>query len=283
MSAPVLQIGELTLTPVLDGYFALDGGAMFGVVPKVLWEKVAPPDERNRIRMAMRAWLVRGPWGNLLIDAGAGGKLGDKAATIYAFDGVPSLDRSLADAGLTPADIDIVVATHLHFDHAGGFTSRDADGTVRPHFPRARYFVRQGEWEAALNANERTRASYMPENYVPLRDAGQLVLHDDDREIVPGVRVRRTGGHTRDHEIVEIVSGGETAVFVADLLPTAAHLPLPYIMGYDLFPLETLEFKRGFLREAVEGRYLLLFEHDPVIAAGRLGEVDGKLRVEPEL
>src|SRR5690606_21498184 len=176
VGAPVLQVGELALTPVLDGYFALDGGAMFGVVPKVLWEKVAPPDERNRIRMAMRCLLVRGPWGTLLIDAGAGGKLDAKAATIYGFDGVPSLDRSLAEAGLTPADIDIVVATHLHFDHAGGFTLRDADGTVRPHFPRARYFVRQGEWEAALHPNERTRASYMAENYVPLRDAGQLVL-----------------------------------------------------------------------------------------------------------
>ena len=281
MGAPRLRLGGFELVPVVDGFFALDGGAMFGVVPKVLWEKAAPPDARNRIRLAMRAWLVRAAGTTVLIDAGAGGKLGPKAADIYGFDGVPALARSLAEAGVTPDGIDVVIASHLHFDHAGGFTTRDASGAVVPAFPRARYFVRQGEWDAAHDANERTRASYMPENYVPLQAAGQLVLHDDDREIVPGVRVRRTGGHTRDHQIVEITSGGETAVFVADLLPTAAHVPLPYIMGYDLYPLDTLEFKRRFLREALDGRYVLLFEHDPAIAAGRLVETDGKLRIDP--
>ncbi len=281
--APVLRLGSLELVPILDGYFALDGGAMFGVVPKPLWQKVAPPDERNRIRMAMRAWLVRGAAGTVLIDAGAGDKLDAKFADIYGFDGVSSIERSLATAGVGLDDVDLVIASHLHFDHAGGFTVREPDGTVRPRFPRARYAVRRGEWEAALSPHERNRASYFFENYLPLRDAGVLDLHDDDGEIAPGVRVRRTGGHTEDHQIVQIESAGETAIFVADLLPTAAHLPLPYIMGYDLYPMETLAFKRAFLAEAVERNHLVLFEHDPTIAAGRIvAGQDGKLAVRAE-
>ena len=280
MPVSSVALGSLTLTPVLDGYFRLDGGAMFGVVPRVLWEKVAPPDDRNRIRLAMRAWLVRGPGQAILIDAGAGGKLDAKTGAMYGFDSVPSLDASLAAAGLSAADIDLVVASHLHFDHAGGFTIRDPGGAVRPHFPNARYTVRRGEWDDALHPHERNRASYFSENYVPLREAGVLDLIDDDGEVAPGVRVRRTGGHTQHHQIVQIQSGGQTAIFAADLLPTAAHAPLPYIMGYDLYPMETLAFKRGFLREAVENEYLILFEHDPEVAAGRLREENGKVRVE---
>ena len=283
MSAAALRLGSLELVPILDGYFALDGGAMFGVVPKPLWQRVAPADQRNRIRLAMRAWLVRRGEATVIIDAGAGDKLDAKAADIYGFDGVSSLERSLAEAGVGVDDIDVVIASHLHFDHAGGFTVRDPDGRVRPRFPGARYIVRRGEWEAALAPHERNRASYFAENYVPLRDAGVLHLHDEDAEVVPGVRVRRTGGHTRDHQIVYIESAGETAVFVADLLPTAAHLPLPYIMGYDLYPMETLEFKRGFLAEAVQRSYVILFEHDPSIAAGRnVAGADGRLAVRSE-
>ncbi len=236
---------------------------MFGVVPRVLWEKVAPPDDRNRIRLAMRAWLVRGRGRTILIDAGAGGKLDARAGAIYGFEGVPSLDASLTAAGVAVDDIDLVVASHLHFDHAGGFTARDADGGVRPRFPNARYSVRRGEWDDALHPHERNRASYFAENYVPLQEAGVLDLIDDDGEVAPGVRVRRTGGHTQHHQIVEIEDGGQTAIFAADLLPTAAHVPLPYIMGYDLYPMDTLAFKRGFLPEAVERDYLILFEHDP--------------------
>ena len=280
---PSLALGSFSLTPILDGYFRLDGGAMFGVVPRVLWEKVAPPDDRNRIRLAMRAWLVRGAGRTILIDAGAGGKLDAKVGTVFGFQDVPSLDASLMSAGVGVADVDLVVASHLHFDHAGGFTTRDADGSVRPRFPNARYSVRRGEWDDALNPHERNRASYFAENYVPLRDAGVLDLLDEDGEVAPGIRVRRTGGHTMHHQIVEIHDGGQTAIFAADLLPTVAHLPLPYIMGYDLYPMDTLAFKRGFLAEAVERDYLILFEHDPEIAAGRIRAEDGKLRVEREL
>jgi glyoxylase-like metal-dependent hydrolase (beta-lactamase superfamily II) len=273
------QVGGLEIVPLGDGFFGLDGGAMFGVVPKPLWERVAPPDTANRIRMAMRPLLVRGEQ-LMLIDAGCGDKMDEKAARIYALDRTRHLDHSLAEAGVAPEDIDIVLATHLHFDHAGGFTSRDGSGQVRPRFPRARYVVRQGEWDDAKHPHERNRASYFPENYQPLAAAGQLSLHRDDCEVMSGVRVQRTGGHTMHHEIVRFESRGRTAVFLADLIPTAAHVPLPWIMGYDLYPMDTLAFKRDFLREAVEREYLVFFEHDPEIDAAYLRERDGKIVVE---
>jgi glyoxylase-like metal-dependent hydrolase (beta-lactamase superfamily II) len=277
---PSLTLGAFTLTPILDGYFRLDGGAMFGVVPKVLWARVAPPDERNRIRLAMRAWLLQGGGRTILIDAGAGSKLDPKAAALYGFEEGCSLEASLAAAGVAAGDVDLVVASHLHFDHAGGFTVRDGEGGLRPRFPKARYSVRRGEWDDALHPHERNRASYFAENYVPLEEAGVLDLVDHDGEVAPGVRVRRTGGHTMHHQIVEIGSGADAAIFAADLLPTSAHVPLPYIMGYDLYPMDTLGFKRDFLREAIERDYLILFEHDPDVAAGRIREEKGKLHVE---
>jgi len=274
-----MMFGDLELIPLLDGWFRLDGGAMFGVVPKPLWEKKTTPDARNRIRLGLRTLVVRGVR-TMLIDAGTGDKMDAKAADIYGFDRARHLDHALAGAGLRAEDIEIVLATHLHFDHAGGFTARDADGGVRPRFPRAQYVVRRGEWEDATHPNERTRASYFAENFVPLADAGVLRLVDEDCTIMPGVRVRRTGGHTMHHQIVTIESQGRTAVFAADLIPTCAHVPLPWIMGYDLYPLETLAFKKAFLREAVEREYLVFFEHDPDIAAGYIRERDGRLEVE---
>jgi glyoxylase-like metal-dependent hydrolase (beta-lactamase superfamily II) len=283
VSAGRLRLGRLELHPILDGYFALDGGAMFGVVPKVLWEKAAPPDARNRIRLAMRAWAVTGGDAVTLIDAGVGDKLDARTADIYGFDRSRHLDHGLADAGLTAADVDLVVASHLHFDHAGGFTARGSDDAVRPRFPNARYTVRRGEWEDATHPHERNRASYFAENYLPLANAGVLDLMDADGPVTDGIRVRRTGGHTMHHQVVQIESDGRVAVFAADLLPTTAHLPLAYIMAYDLYPMDTLAFKRAFLREAVEREYLILFEHDPTIAAGYLREEKGRLRVEQVL
>jgi glyoxylase-like metal-dependent hydrolase (beta-lactamase superfamily II) len=274
------QLGEFELVPLSDGFFALDGGAMFGVVPRTLWAKVAPPDDRNRIRMGVRPLLVRGRGRTMIVDAGIGAKMDAKSAQIYGFDRDRHLDHSLADAGVTAADIDVVLASHLHFDHAGGFTARDADGRVSPRFPRARYYARRGEWDDALHAHERNRASYFVENYVPLEEAGVLTLLEGDDQVMPGVRVRRTGGHTMHHHIVTIESGGKTAVFLADLIPTAAHVPLAWIMGYDLYPMDTLAFKRDFLREAVEGEYLLFFEHEPEFEAGYLREKDGRIAVE---
>jgi glyoxylase-like metal-dependent hydrolase (beta-lactamase superfamily II) len=273
-------LGDLELISVFDGFFQLDGGAMFGVVPKPLWARQTPSDERNRILMAMRPLVVRGAR-TMLIDAGLGDKDDAKFHDIYGVDRSRNIDHSLAEAGLTRNDIDIVLATHLHFDHAGGFTTRDAGGRVHPAFPRAQYVVRRGEWDDARNANERNRASYLPDNFMPLAEAGVLQLVDDDQTIMPGVKVRRTGGHTMHHQMVVIESGGKTAAFVADLLPTTAHLPEPWIMGYDLYPMETLASKKAFYKEAVEKNMLVFFEHDPAIAAGYIREEQGKRRVLP--
>jgi len=274
------SLGDLELISVNDGFFGLDGGAMFGIVPRSLWAPKALPDARNRITLAMRPLIVRGTR-TMIIDAGVGDKESAKFSDIYALQRSRHLDHTLAEAGLSAEDIDIVLATHLHFDHAGGFTTRDASGKVRPRFPRAQYVVRRGEWEDATHPNARNRASYLSDNYVPLADAGVLQLVDEDRTIMPGVRVRRTGGHTMHHQMVWIESGGKAAAFVADLIPTTAHLPDAWIMGYDLYPLDTLAAKPLVVKEAIEREALVFFEHDPSVAAGYIRKEDGKPRVVP--
>ena len=276
-----MTLGDLELTPLLDGFLRLDGGAMFGVVPKPLWEKRAPADERNRIRLGMRPLLVRGTSKTLLIDAGVGSKMDPKSVEIYGIDRLRNIEHGLAEAGVRPDDVELVLASHLHFDHAGGFTERTAAGSLVPRFPNARYIVRAAEWEDATHPHERNRASYLADDFVPLREAGVLDLVPDDGPIVPGVRVVRTGGHTMHHQMVVIESGGRTAVFAADLIPTTAHVDAAWIMGYDLYPMDTLAFKRAFVREAIEREYVVFFEHDPAVAAGYIREKDRRKYVEP--
>ena len=273
-------LGDLELVTLSDGFIGLDGGSMFGVVPRTLWEKRLPPDDSNRIPLGMRPLIVRTGQTTLLIDAGCGDKMDPKLAQIYKLDRRYHLDHSLAEAGLTVGDIDLVVASHLHFDHVGGFTAFDKSGAIVPRFPNAKYLAHRAEWEDATHPHERNRASYLQENFVPLKDAGVLTLVDDGAEFAPGVRYRRSGGHTSNHQVVMIESGGRTAVFTADMYPTSVHIPDPWMMGYDLYPMDTLAFKRTFGREAVEREYLLFFEHDPSMAAGYLREKDGKRFVE---
>ncbi len=270
------SFGDLRLTMLYDGPFRLDGGAMFGVVPRPLWERSSPPDERNRIQLAMRPLLVEASWGRMLIDCGAGDKMAPKQLDIYA------LDQALADVGLTSDSIDFVLATHLHFDHFGGATAQ-AGGALRPRFANARYLIRDAEWEDATHPHERNRASYLQEDFVPLKSAGVVDFFASDSVIKPGVRVERTGGHTGQHQVVYLESGGETAVFVADMIPTTAHIQDPWVMGYDLFPMDTLAFKKRFIREAIAREYLILFEHDPKVAAGYIREKDGRRFVEKVL
>ena len=277
---PLVQsrtVGSLRVHSLQAGLQQLDGGAMFGVVPKTLWERKIPADARNRIPLGMRCLLVEHPGGLVLIDTGAGNKESNKFYGIYGIENAPigdvgptQLESALAEAGFSADDVKTVISSHLHFDHAGGNTTRNADGAIVPSFPNARYVARRGEWDWAHNVNERTSASYFPHNYEPLREAGILELVDDDREILPGLSLRRTPGHTPHHQGVLITSGTERMFYVADLAPTVAHVPLPWIMGYDVEPLVTLETKRRLWAEAADERWTVVFEHDATNAWGRI-------------
>lgn len=267
---PSVTIGPYTVRFLSGGRFRLDGGAMFGVVPKTLWNRVAPADERNRIQMAMNCLLIEGDGKRVLVDAGSGAKDDAKFRDIYAIERPEALIEELRAAGVAPEAIDTVALTHLHFDHCGGGTTRGADGSVRPTFSNAHYLVRRQEWNDAHHANERNRASYLTDNYDPLAEAGQLILHEQDIEVLPGVWMKNLPGHTLGHQGVFFDVPGARALYAVDLIPTAAHLPLAFIMGYDLYPMTTLETKRAVLKDAVRENWLLLLEHDPELRAIRV-------------
>jgi glyoxylase-like metal-dependent hydrolase (beta-lactamase superfamily II) len=273
------QVGGLRCHALEGGLQRLDGGAMFGVVPRPLWEKRAPPDERHRIPLAMRCLLVEHPDGLVLIDTALGNKEPARFLEIYGvenagLEGATQLEDALAAAGFLPQDVRLVINTHLHFDHAGGNTTLDPElehdprRHVRMTFPQATYVVQRGELEFARHTNERTRASYLPPNFEPVAAADRWRLVDGAAEVVSGISVRPTPGHVPFHQSVLVRDRGETAAFLADLIPTAAHLPLPWIMGYDLEPLRSLESKRALLREAAAGGWRLVFEHDPTVVSG---------------
>ena len=275
-----MHLGDIEVLYLDGGTFGLDGGAMFGVVPKVLWEKKSPPDENNRIRMRANSLLVRAHRKNILVETGNGTKLDAKQRSIYNVqDGDPLLD-SLAHAGVKPEQIDLVINTHLHFDHAGGNT-RMVNNRILPTFRRARYVVQRGELEHAMNPTERDRASYFPENFAPISKEGLWDLVDGDTEILPGISVARIPGHNADMQAVIITGGGKTLAFVADLLPTRHHIPLPWIMAYDLYPLQSLETKRQWIPRMLAGQWIVVFGHDPDIAAATLHDRDGKIEIEP--
>jgi len=278
-----MKLGDLEFHVLSDGTFRLDGGAMFGVIPRPMWERVAPPDDRNRIRLRMNSLLIRAAGKVILVETGAGDKFDAKRRDIYALglasEG-PRLPEQLAARGVKPEQVDIVVNTHLHFDHCG-WNTRMIDGNPAPTFPNARYITQRAELEHARHASERDRASYFPENFEPMAKTGQWSLIEKDEEIVPGVRLIRVPGHNRDMMCVLLTGGGQTAMLLADLVPTAAHLPLPWIMGFDLYPMETLENKRKWIPEIVRSDWLAIFGHDPNVAAARLRERDGKVVAEP--
>jgi len=269
-----MRFGRFEVDIFSDGTFKLDGGSMFGIVPKVLWEKAKPADELNRIEMDMNCLLIRDADHVVVVETGAGAKLSERQRRIFGIERPPALLDQLAKRGVRPADVTLVVNTHLHFDHSGGNTYRDGERLIAT-FPRASYVFQRLEWADAVNANERTRGSYYPDDYVPLEAAGKLELIDEAVDILPGLRLDRVQGHTRGTQTVRLIDGKRTLFFSSDFLPDRHHLPLPWIPAFDLFPLDTLEAKRTILKRAADEAWIVAFTHD-LPRFGRLTERDGR-------
>jgi glyoxylase-like metal-dependent hydrolase (beta-lactamase superfamily II) len=254
-----LTLGDYELTAISDGIYPLDGGAFFGVVPKVLWAKKVRVDEKNLVPAGLNSVVVRTGRHTVLIETGIGNKLPEKMAKLY---GQPALLLdNLQAAGITPEDVDIVIDTHLHFDHCGWNTVRQGEKVVAT-FPNAKYYVQEGEWRHA-HENQRDSVSYLSENYDPLVESGQMKLLHGDQELIPGVSVKVFPGHTRDMQAVIIRSGGQTACYISDLIPTSAHIELNWVMAFDLYPLETIESRKRYYAEAIPKKWLTMFTHDP--------------------
>jgi len=270
-----VKIGSYEVSVLEAERFRLDGGAMFGVVPKTLWSRPHPPDERNRIQMVTRCLLVRGEGRVVVVDTGMGDDWTVKERDIYAIEnGQRSIVAALGEHGVVPDDVTDVVFTHLHFDHVGGAVIRRGE-RHDPTFPRARHHVQSAHLDWALDPTERDRRSFREETFVPLRDAGLLALADGPGEIIPGIAVDPTRGHTIGHQVVRIGEGEGSVVFCGDLIPTAAHLPTPWVMSYDLQPVLTMQEKEELLAQAADGRWILVMEHDPdhpAVTVGREGD-----------
>jgi glyoxylase-like metal-dependent hydrolase (beta-lactamase superfamily II) len=254
-----LTLGDFELTALSDGTYPLDGGAFFGVVPKVLWQKKVKADENNLVPAGLNSVVVRTGDHTVLIETGIGNKLPEKMAKLY---GQPAgLLNSLGTVGIAPEDIDIVINTHLHFDHCGWNTTRHGNKFVAA-FPNAKYYVQEGEWKHA-HENQRDSVSYLRENYDPLVESGQMKLLHGDQELIPGISARIFPGHTREMQAVVITSGGKTACYISDLIPTTAHIDLNWVMAFDLYPLETIESRKRYYSDAIREKWLTIFTHDP--------------------
>lgn len=275
------RVGSVELHVLSDGFFALDGGAMFGVVPRPLWEKKLPPDDRHRVRLGLNPLLIRAGGRTVLVDSGVGERRDEKFDDAYAVDHCRTLPGSLKALGLAPGDIDFVVPSHLHLDHAGWLTTRQAGGGFAPTFPKAQYVVQEGAWEEALLENPRTRGSYIESDFLPLEKNGRLKRIAGSEEIVPGVWVERTSGHVEHHQITRVRSGGRQAVYFGDLMPTAAHLKPAWVMGYDLYPKDVAEMKQKMIEQALDEEWLVCFDHDPRHAIVRLVRGERGVKIEP--
>jgi glyoxylase-like metal-dependent hydrolase (beta-lactamase superfamily II) len=273
-----VAIGDFELTMFSDGNYWLDGGPAFGIIPKALWSKKVACDEKNRIVLGLNSLLIRGGSRTVLVETGIGNKFDERVRKIYEPEA--RLLGNLTAAGVAPDSIDIVINTHLHFDHCGWNTMR-SNGRVVATFPRATYYAPRGEWEHGQKQYLRDRVSYISDNYNPLIESGQMKLVEEDREIIPGVSVRTIPGHTRYMQVVMIESQGQKACYVSDLVPTTLHLDLLWVMAYDLFPMESIENKKRLYDEAVPGRWLVIFTHDPAIPWCHVREAgEGKYGVE---
>jgi glyoxylase-like metal-dependent hydrolase (beta-lactamase superfamily II) len=276
-----MQFGEYRVEVIPDCEFRLDGGAMFGVVPRNLWSKLSPPDDQNRIRMNMNCLFLEGGGERILIDTGIGEKWSERHREMYGINRVRSFNDSLrAIAAVTSADITIVINTHLHFDHAGGNSTWDETGRAVPAFPNARYFISRAEYEHAESPNDRDRASYFPDNWRPLKESRQLELKDDTYEVLAGLTMETHAGHNRSMQCPRLERDGQTLFGFADLIPTRAHVPYAWVMGYDLYPVETVAAKKKLLPQAAHENWTCLFYHDPEQALARIVEENGRLSAQ---
>ena len=275
-----MRLGRAELDLISDGTFRMDGGTVYGVVPKAIWGQLQPADRKNRIEVGLNCLLIRTGGKNVLVDTGLGTKHGARARRIFAMK-AGKLVSNLARIGLQPADIDLVVLTHLHFDHVGGCTQYNRQNQLEPVFPRAIHLVQRQDWIEATETNERTRPAYVPEDFLPLEEARQLELLDGDAELLPGLWVRRTGGHTAGHQIVHIESEGQQAACMGDVVPTLYQLPVHYMTSFEMFPLETVETKRRWLGQAEQERWLLIFGHGTGQKAGRIVRREGRIALNP--
>ncbi len=262
---PSLTLGDFELSIFSDGTYPLDGGAFFGVIPKIMWSRKVVADERNYVQAGLNSLLIRTEHPrtgkqNVLVETGMGNKLSERMVKFY---GQPAqLLTNLAAGGVAPEDIDIVINTHLHFDHCGWNTLRDKDGKIIPTFPRAKYYAPEGEWQYARRPSDRDAISYIPDNYDPLVQSGQMTLLKGGEEIVPGISVKTFPGHTAHMQAVIVESGGRTACYISDLIPTTAHIDITWGMSFDLYPLQTIESKKQYYAKAIPGKWLTLFTHD---------------------
>ncbi len=278
-----MKIGPYEIFTIETGYAWLDGGAMFGVVPKVLWNKTNPADELNRIQLALRAMIIKSSDRLMIVDTGVGNKMNEKLTKIYNVDHREhSLEGDLKAHGFSVEDFTDVIITHIHFDHIGGATTIK-DGVLKPTFPNAKYYVQGEQWYWANHPSEKDRASYMPENFLPIQKAEQLIELDGPKELFPGIETLVMYGHTHGMQLVKISDENTTLLYCADLMPTASHIPLPYIMAYDNNPLITLEEKKRILPQAVKEKWILVFEHDPYYMAGRVIETEKGYRLGEEI
>jgi len=272
-------LGDFELTVLSDGFYISDGGAFFGVVPKVLWQRKVKADEQNRIFAGLNSVLVRTGKQNILIETGIGNKLSDRMKSFY--EPKEELLKNLHAAGAAPEDIDIVINSHLHFDHCGWNTVYK-NGRAVATFPKARYYVQEGEWKHASLQLERDRVSYISDNYDPLISSGQMQLLNGAAEIAPGISVAVYPGHTRNLQAIFIRSGGQTACYISDLIPTTWHLDITWVMAYDLFPLETIENRKKYYKEALPLNWLTIFTHDPDIPWAHLENINGKIAIKSD-
>ena len=275
-----MRPNNTSLFLVSDGVVKLDGGSMFGQIPKVIWEQKTPADRRNRVTLGLNCLLIQNGERCVLVDTGVGTKEPERIKDCFGL-GSSRLSRELRSRGLTPRDITAVILTHLHFDHCGGGTRLDRSGMAVPTFPAATYYVQRAAWQEAMSPNERAKAAYHSDDFLPLEQRGQLCLLDGDAEVAPGIRVKVTGGHSRGHQMVLVNYGGERVAFPGDLIPTPHHLQLPYIASLDQFPEDTLATKRALLEEAERCGWLLVFSHGSGDRAGYVEKRNGDLNFRP--